>query len=355
MNTEIPFSSNYNLSPEFVKQKILPQYNLQNSKVSMVKFKDTDKQRAVYKVKGDEENYCLKKVYYDTNDLLYIYSAIEWLYQHNINVPKLLPTTTKSRFVLYDNMLFILTPWIDGEKCSFDNRQHVDLSIKTLANIHLVSKNFYPINSSSSKIGFDDYYISTLKHFKDLLKASNEAFKYKDNFSKDFLDSFDLNIKLAKISLYISSKIDNTDLSISLCHGDYVNKNIIFTNEDNVWIIDFDKCKKDYCARDLSYFMRRILKRENTNWDSNLALSILKNYSSIKALSSSDLRYITAYICFPQKYWKISRDYYRNVIKCNKPAFRKLLLTATSKSQEQYKFTLEIIDKIQKQFNIQLF
>lgn len=355
MNTEIPLSSNYNLSPEFVKRKILPQYNLQNARVSMVKFKDTDKQRAVYKVTDDDESYCLKKVYYNKNNLLYVYSAIEWLYQNNINVPKLLPTTNNSRFVLYDNMLFILTPWIDGEKCSFDNKKHIDLSIKTLANIHSVSKNFYPINNSSSKIGFDDYYISTLKHFQDLLKASNEAFKYKDNFSKTFLNSFDLNIKLAKISLYISSKIDSTNLSKSLCHGDFVNKNIIFTDEDRVWIIDFDKCKKDYCARDLSYFMRRLLKRENTNWDSNLALSILENYSSIKPLSSSDLRYITAYICFPQKYWKISHDYYRNVRKCNKVAFKKLLLAATSKSQEQYQFTLEIIDKIEKQFNTKLF
>lgn len=142
MNNEIPPSSIYNLSPEIIKQKVLPFYNLNNAKVSMVKFKDTDKQRAVYKVTNNEKNYCLKKVYYDKNDLLYVYSAIEWLYQNNINVPKLLPTINNGRFILHDNMLFILTPWIEGEKCSFDNKNHVSLSIKTLANIHSVSKIF---------------------------------------------------------------------------------------------------------------------------------------------------------------------------------------------------------------------
>ncbi|CAI3554442.1 CotS family spore coat protein [Clostridium neonatale] len=354
MNNEVPPSSNYNLSPEIIKQKVLPFYNLKNAKVSMVKFKDSDKQRAVYKITNDEKNYCLKKVYYNKNDLLYVYSAIEWLYQNNINVPKLLPTVNNGRFISHDNMLFILTPWIEGEKCSFDNNNHVSLSIKTLANIHSVSKNFYPINNNSSKIGFDDYYISTLKHFQDLLKSSNDAFKYKDSFSKNFLDNFDVNIKLAKISLYMSRNIDKELLSTALCHGDYVNKNIIFTDSNNVWIIDFDKCKEDYCARDLSYFMRRILKRENTNWDSDLAISILKDYTSIKSLSSSDLKYIVSYICFPQKYWKISRDYYRNIKRCNKLAFKRLLSTATLKSKNQYKFALEVINKVENEFNISL-
>lgn len=341
-----------NLSPEVIRLNVLPYYNLQNAKVSIIKFKDTNKQRAVYKIDFKEKSYCLKKVYYSINDLLFVYSAIEWLYRNNIRVPKLLPTADNNRFVSYDDMLFILTPWINGEKCSFDNINHVMLSAKKLSTVHSISRNFQPILGSSIKEDFDDYYISTLKHFENLLQSSNDAFKYKDIFSRNFISIFDTNLNLAKLSLDISNKINNNNLSKSLCHGDFVNKNLIFPDDLDPWIIDFDKCKIDYSAKDLGYFMRRLLRRENTKWNLDLALSLLKVYDEISPLTESDLRYLVSYICFPQKYWKISRDYYKNIHKCNKSAFLSLLLKATSNSNIQYDFALSIIKAIEKNFNI---
>lgn len=343
-----------NLSPEIIKLNVLPYYNLQNAKVSLIKFKDTNKQRAVYKIDFKEKSYCLKKVYYSINDLLFVYSAIEWLYRNNIRAPKLLPTIDNNRFVSYEDMLFILTPWINGEKCSFDNINHVMLSVKKLSTIHSVSHSFKPILGSSIKEGFDDYYILTLKHFENLLQSSNEAFKYKDTFSRHFISTFDINLNLAKISLDISNKINNNNLSKSLCHGDFVNKNLIFPNDLDPWLIDFDKCKIDYSAKDLGYFMRRLLKRENTKWNIDLALSLLKAYDEISPLTECDLRYLVSYICFPQKYWKISKDYYKNIHKCNKSAFLSLLLKATSKANLQYDFALSIINAVEKNFKITL-
>ena len=97
--------------------------------------------------------------------------------------------------------------------------------------------------------------------------------------------------------------------------------------------------------------MRRLLKRENTKWNLDLALSILKTYNEYSPLTESDLRYLISYICFPQKYWKISRDYYKNINKCNKSAFLTLLSNATAKTDLKYDFALRIIDEVQKEFN----
>ena len=52
---------------------------------------------------------------------------------------------TNSRFVNYNNMLFILTPWIDGTKCDYDNIDHILACSTNLANMHKVSINFTPI------------------------------------------------------------------------------------------------------------------------------------------------------------------------------------------------------------------
>ena len=103
-----------------IKKYILPKFLLQDATITMVKFKDTEKQRAVFKVTSNNKNYCLKKVYYDEENLLFVYSAMEWLYRNNIMVPKLLPSIDNSRYIYYEDMLFILTPWVEGEKCNFD-------------------------------------------------------------------------------------------------------------------------------------------------------------------------------------------------------------------------------------------
>ncbi len=65
MSNAIADSSSSNLlSPSNIKKNVLPYYNLSSSCITyQVKFKDTDKQRAVFKIVCDSHEYCLTKVY----------------------------------------------------------------------------------------------------------------------------------------------------------------------------------------------------------------------------------------------------------------------------------------------------
>ncbi len=350
----LSFNINEELLPvDELKNNILIYYNLENSSVVNVKFKNTEKQRAVYKIDYKDKKYCLKKVYYNEENLLYVYSTMEWCFRNGINVPKLLPTITGSRYVKYKDMLFILTPWLDGEKCDFDNLNHVLLSSKTLGKLHKASKNFLPIEGSARREGFENYSETISKHFNQLLLSINNAHKYNDRFSKLFLDNIDENLELAKLSFEISSSMDLDNLSRSLCHGDYVNKNILIYN-DTISLIDFDKCKMDFSARDISYFLRRLLKRENTNWQINLTLNVLDSYSDENELTDSDFKFIIAYIAFPQKFWKLSRDYYKNIKKCNKNSFISLMDKSLNKSKHQLEFTYELINSFRRHYNVKI-
>ena len=352
MDSEKVLFNNYGLSLTNIKKYILPLFSLENTSVSMVKFKDTDKQRAVFKVKTQDNSYCLKKVYYDEANLLFVYSAMEWLYRNNLNVPRLLPSKNDSRFVLFNNMIFILTPWIDGDKCDFDNTNHINLSCQTLGKIHKVSKNFFPIEGSTKREGIEDFHLSINKHFNQLLENANYANNIKDKFSNIYLDNLEYNLNLAKLSLEISSTIYPKELSTSLCHGDYVNKNIIINSKDNVFIIDFDKCKYDYSAYDLSYFLRRLLKRPTTNWDTKVTIDVLNSYLKENSLTPSDFKYILAYLSFPQKYWKISRDYYKNIQKCNRKSFVTLLEKGIERTTKQLDYVQNMIVILEKYYNV---
>ena len=335
-----------------IKKNILSLYSLEDSEVTVIKFKDTEKQRAIYKVTYRDKAYCLKKVYYDENSLLYVYSAMEWLFRNGINVPKLLPCKNNERFVKYDSMLFILTPWVEGNKCNFDNLEHLELSIKTLAKVHRVSNNFFPIIKNTSRETLYNYSESIEKHHNELLQSLTLAQKYNDKFSSIFLENFNNNLELSKLSLQLSYSIDTSNLSTSLCHGDYVNKNIIINDNNDLWLIDFDKCKYDYCAHDISYFLRRLLKRSTTNWNCGLTLNLLNTYIKTKNLTDSDLKYILAYLAFPQKYWKISRDYYKNINKCNKSSFITILNKSLDKTENQLEYIYRMIDIMSKYYDI---
>lgn len=339
------------LSEENVKKYVLPHYGLGSGDICQIKFKDTDKQRAVYKVDYLDKSYCLKKVYFPVDELLFVYSAIEWLYRYGINVPRLLPTKSHSRFVNYNNMLFILTPWIEGEKCNYDNIQHVLDSSSCLAHMHNCGMSFIPIEGSKPRKGYDEVYPSMEKHFQQLLLCSNSAFKYGDKFSKLFLQHFETNLLLAQTSLELSSGINMQNLSRTLCHLDYVNKNLIFDNQNKIWIIDFDKCRMDFSAHDISYFLRRLLKRDNTKWDLEIAINSLKTYDEIRALTIDEYKYIMIYLSFPQKFWKISRDYYNNINKCNPNSFYTLLKKAVEKDESQIIFVRDFQKFIEEKFH----
>lgn len=342
------------LSEENVKKYVLPYYDLQNADINRIKFKNTEKQRAVYKVDHSGKSYCLKKVYFDEAELLFVYSAVEWLYRNNINVPRILATNDHGRFVKYENMLFILTPWILGEKCNYDSINDVIAAISNLSHMHNASRNFSPISGSSIRKNFEHISLSFQKHLNQLLNCSNLAFHHDDNFSELFMENFDENYILAEISSKISQTIDYDKLHSSLCHLDYVNKNIIFDSSRNIWIIDFDKCTTAHCSHDISYFLRRFLKRTNTNWNLDYAEACLEAYEENSPLNLDDYKYIISYLSFPQKFWKISRDYYNNITKCNHNSFFYILKKTSDNTAAQLEFIIQFGKYVEKKFNTML-
>lgn len=346
-------SVNELFSEECIEKNVLPLFNITGGLVSQIKFKNTEKQRAVYKVIYYDKTYCLKKVYFSKEDLLFVYSALEWLYRNGICVPRFLPSIDRKRYVVYENMLFVLTDWLRGEKCDYDNMEHIIKCSANLGEMHRKSKDFIPINGSILREGYGNLYTSYNKHFNELLSIYNKSEKGSDKFSKLYADNFNENFILSKRSVEIASFINHSKLTRSLCHMDYVNKNILI-NGDIVSVIDFDKCRMDFVSHDISYFLRRILKRTNSKWNLEIAISSINVYSEENNLNLNDYLYIISYLSFPQKYWKISRDYYKNKDKCNKESFIALINESVERDDLQVNFMNDFLEYIQNKFKIKL-
>lgn len=337
---------------EEIKKNILSKYNIVIFDLESIKFKDTAKQRAVYKVNTDKGIKCLKKVYYDKETLFFIYSIIEWLNSKGVFCPRLLATSRGLKYVEYMGNYYILTDWIDGRKCDYDNIEDIKIAAEKLAQIHKTSYKFTSIKGSKIRTEATDYYKSFNKHFLQLLELSNNAFMIGDKFSKHFLEHFDYNISMAKESIYMLSQIDfskpiGDEVSQNaICHLDYVNKNLIFTPDNKLYIIDFDRAAMEMPIHDIFYFIRRILKRENTSWDFDIYKTAIDSYENIRPLSQNEKLAIYALLMFPNKFWKVSRDYYKNRHQCNKEAFISILKKVTRQQEEHELFCNFLRDEL---------
>lgn len=344
---------------EEIRENILSKYPYKISDIIPVKFKDTDKQRAVYRVESDRGTKCLKKVYYDENNLLFVYSAIEWLYRHGIDVPHLLPTSSGGRYVNYKNNLFILCDWIDGRKCDYDLPEDICAASENLGKIHKISCGFKPIEKSFMRIEDPDWYKTFNKRFLNLCQYYNAALRYNDEFSSIYLQNFDYFFSRARHSVYLLNKIDAEVLSAplkynTLCHLDYVNKNLIVAGSGKLYVIDFDKCRIDIPVHDLGTFLKRILKRKTTSWDFTILTMTLEHYQKERELSITELIALYAYLEFPQKYWKISRDYYNNRDVCSKSMFISMLGKNCQQMDDHNEFCDKFQDYIDKKYNLSL-
>ncbi|MEF9934273.1 MAG: CotS family spore coat protein [Clostridium sp.] len=351
-------TSTTNTNSEFMSHKeiidfVLSQYNLTIKKLESIKFKDTDKQRAVYKVITNKGPKCLKKVYYDKDTLLFIYSTIEWLNMKGIKCPRLLPSREGVRYVEYNEHIFILTDWIDGRKCCYDNIDDVLIAAKNLANLHKSSYGFVPIRNSTLRVSCTDYYNSYNKHLCQIQSTLKKASKCNDYFSNKFIENYEVNLNKARDSVNILSTIDFTDQfgdnvsTFSICHLDYVNKNLIFSN-NGLYIIDFDNTKIDYPVHDIVYFVKRILKRKTTSWNFDIFEKAMDQYESVRTLSHKEHLFILAALNFPHKYWKISRDYYK--LGSNKEFYEKQIDSLVSQQNDHDIFCRKYKEYINNRF-----
>jgi len=131
-----------------------------------------------------------------------------------------------------------------------------------------------------------------------------------------------------------------------------VNKNILFDSSKRLWVIDFDNCQIDYSVHDIAYFLRRILKRNTTSWDTKLTIDCLNCYEKIHPLSCDEYKYIYSYLVFPQKFWRISRDYYNNLHKCNENSFLTLLYNYVKNEDKMISFGYEFGKYIEDKFKM---
>ncbi len=78
------------------------------------------------------------------------------------------------------------------------------------------------------------------------------------------------------------------------------------------------------------------------------------SYEKLRPLNLDEYKYVLAYLSFPQKFWKITRDYYNNIKKCNHNSFLYLLKKAVAHDKAHLDFAIQLGKFVENKFDTKI-
>lgn len=305
--------------------------------------------KGVYLIKTTKGNKCLKKVNYGVQKLMYIYKAKEHIINmgfDKIDRNILTPQGVPHAFVNDD--IYVVTNWINGRECDFKKEEELDKASKTLGRFHLAARNFTPDDGVMVRCDIGrlpntfEKRLSTLNKMRDIARKN----KRKTEFDMLYLSNVDFYIKLAQKTIRefnfesYNRVCEDALRGKVICHHDYTYHNILFDENEDVHVIDFDYCKWEIQVYDISTLMVKALKR--LDWDVDKGKLILESYNSVKPLTIDEISILKSLLSFPQRFWRLANRYYYKEAGWNETTFIKKIKEIIDE-REKY---LNFIDKL---------
>lgn len=248
--------------------------------------------------------------------LLFIHSAKEHLIKNKfVNIDRYLCTNDGRPFISIENNNYVLTNYIEGAECNFDNKNDIANISKLLAQFHKASKGFKPPENIIIRSDLGKIPLFFAKRLDEIKKLKKVAKKGKTKFDYLFLENYDYfcNIGEQALSLinnsYYEELVNKTRDDGVFCHHDFTHHNII-QSDKKYYIVNFDFCCFEIKIYDIANFLRR--KMRKCNWDINEAKTILDEYRTIEDISRDELAILKIILQFPQKFWRVINKYYNS-------------------------------------------
>lgn len=301
--------------------------------------------KGVYLIKTDKGNKCLKKISYGTQKLMYIYKAKEHIISNGFDkIDKNYLTPEGAPYAFVNDDIYVVTNWIDGRECDFKKEEDLKRAAETLARFHLCARGFTP--DEDTKVRSDigkltntlDKRLATLNKMRDTARKN----KRKTEFDMLYLSNVDFYLKLSKeamksLDLESYKKVCSDALSEKvLCHHDFTYHNILFEDNGNSYVIDFDYCKWEMQIYDVATLLIKSLKR--LNWDMNSGKLVLEAYSNINPVSKQELNILKTLLVFPQRFWRLANRYYYKEAGWSEASFVKKMKEIIDEREEYMNF-----------------
>lgn len=126
----------------------------------------------------------------------------------------------------------------------------------------------------------------------------------------------------------------------SVCHNGCTQHNFLMGKSGAI-LVNYEHYCFDSHMADLAQFMRKILEKHG--WNRSLAEKIIHAYDQMRSLSQAELEQLQIRLSYPEKFWKISNNYYNN----NKAFFPERTVEKLIHQMENERNWLEFIQHFQ--------
>lgn len=273
--------------------------------VSVEKVKNT------FKIKSENEDYCIKIIKYDFQHFYFILCAIKHLQKRGFNtIPEIIKTKDNSDFIKFKNTYAYLTKWIPSRQSNYDNIYELQKITEKLGELHKCSEGFVIDKNMNPRIGWFSWINVFETRCNEILDFKNRINQkaYKSKLDKVYLGAINGQLERGRRAIEDLKKdryiniMEKEVMKRGFCHHDFAHHNILIDTSENINIIDFDYCILDTHLHDLSSLMIRTMK--GGKWSNDTANLILKSYSKSNNIYDEELSLIKSFIRFPQEFWQ---------------------------------------------------
>ena len=229
-------------------------------------------------------------------------------------VEQIVPTKEGSLIVTdYERTNYFLKTYFEGRECNINDENERKEAVKFLASVHRdmsvpLHTEFYPKANIVSEF---EKHNREMKKVKRFLRDRSQ----KNGFEIYLMQNYDLFYEKALTATenlkeyFTDLEQDYLEVKRPMCHGDFQYHNLLKTDAGFA-LINFEKCVVDYQIRDLYYFLRKLL--EKNNWSIELGEELIYAYNEVLPLGAYDMIQLYYRFAYPEKFWKIVNFYYNN-------------------------------------------
>jgi CotS family spore coat protein len=280
-------------------------------------------------------------------DLRFIREALEHLKRHRFTrIPLFLPAKSGEPFAVVQDRLYTLTDWYLGMELDYRILMDVRQAAAFLAVFHLKSRGFEPVQAGYRTV-WHDWPEKLAGRIRDLTEFRKIAWAEKETsaFSRLFLRYFEPFYRQANLSYqrFLTSPYPDVarDAAVTggFCHHDFSGRNLIRTYDNRLILVDFDYCLRDIRIHDLINLLIRNLK--HNYWEPGLSRFILSEYHRAYPLTPKELEVLYVLLCWPQEFWQVGLQYYREKLPWPEGRFLKKLEHKIDQRFQKEKFLAE--------------
>ncbi len=286
-------------------QKALSFYDWQVQKTEKI-------QDNVYKVYGKEGEFCLKKLENPFRRNIFIFQVMKYLNQQNFSLsPAIFNAADGREYLLLEDEIWLVTIWVNGEKCCFENPSHLKAAANSLSLFHLAAQGLMVENQPK---GYFLWQNRMAKQQKDLAFWAPKSTDQKTSFCKLYLKywtKYYQQAQKAQNLLNLSSYQTVAKVAAAqncFIHKDIAARNFVIDEKGKAWLIDYDYCRYDMHAVDIARLLERALKI--LDYKTEAADIILKEYCKVRKNAADEIGVAVALLYFPQRFWRLAQRYF---------------------------------------------